>query len=417
MAFNQTGMALELSKHLYALNDLIRRLCIPYNLKTIIDGTDLNRCIFVSSDSGDKIKTEIYFELRQIIQESVSGKLQIIPRNNGMQVSIPVDCINTFSLVNQSKDESDFEKNIPLIKKTWADRIQEDFNEDLDEILKNSNNTSQSLSKGVNTTIAHGAKKGLATRENVLSMDSNPIAYVHSSTNYKDFFFLPFNRKRVKKHTREIIDSIERHGVIGFVTIVITDCIDGVLRKWIVDGQHRFDAFQKLGLPVLYTIAFADSKKEIVKLIADLNKTSRRWATRNFLFAWESIEIDDYKVLRNTLEETKLPITFLFEVFTGRDRTTATKLFQDGEFVVVNKEESLQYIQYVMDIKKFLPRSKEVYSGFVTFFRQRSDYDHSVFLKGFIEGKIDGNEFVVGDKRESIVKKITSMYQEIKSAA
>src|SRR5882724_8996873 len=93
--------------------------------------------------------------------------------------------------------------------------------------------------------------------------DTHRHVYVHVSQNYQEFKFLPFNRKVQKSHVQKLVKSIESFGPQSFVNIAETDCIDGIKRKWIVDGQHRFMAFQFLKMPILYTISKVSSKQEM----------------------------------------------------------------------------------------------------------------------------------------------------------
>lgn len=252
--------------------------------------------------------------------------------------------------------------------------------------------------------------KGLVISPIEVGSDHQPVGYIHMSRNYDEFHYFPFNRGRNKKHVMELVTSMNKHGVLSFVTVVETSCIDGVFKKWVADGQHRLEAFKYRGDPVLYTITTANSKKEIVRLIADLNKSSRRWVTKDFLNAWESLEIEDYKILKETLENTRLPITLLFEVFTGMERKAATSAFQKGEFEIKDKMKALRYIGYLLDFKRYIPRNREIYSAFLTFFeRLGSSYSHEQMTKVLLASS-GNNIFVPGDTKEGILNKIKNVY-------
>ncbi len=268
--------------------------------------------------------------------------------------------------------------------------------------------------EGENKTFASEkivTKRGLLVTE-ADSENKASTSYVHMSTDYSEFHFLPFNRITTKRHVMELVDSMDKHGVISFVTIVVTDCIDGEFKKWVVDGQNRFEAMKYRGSPVLYTMTQASSKTEIVRLIADLNKTSRRWVTKNFLNAWHSLEIEDYTLLKKALEKTKFPITLLFEIFTGLSRTSAAKAFQSGKFEIRDKERSSRYIEYLVDIRRYIPRDRAISSAFLTFFRNQGEkYDHEKMIKNlsFIY-KVDESIFIPGDPGEKILEKISKIY-------
>lgn len=68
--------------------------------------------------------------------------------------------------------------------------------------------------------------------------------FVYQSTEYEKFHCLPFNRKVKLGHVRNLIHSMNIHGPdLSVATVVDTDCVDGVLRRYYVDGQHRAKAW------------------------------------------------------------------------------------------------------------------------------------------------------------------------------
>lgn len=254
---------------------------------------------------------------------------------------------------------------------------------------------------------------GLVTteRKNLAS-----YGYVHMDTNYGEFNFLYFNRKRKKNHTNKIVESIKKFGVLSFVTIVITDCIDGTMKKYIVDGQHRFDAFVILGLPILYVIAEANSKEELVQLIAELNRTSKNWSLRDYLKVWSSLGIDQYLTIEKYLNKTRLPITLLLEMFSGLGKSAATKRFQDGKFRMENLEIVEQRINWIMEIRKLklLPKSRDILTSFVAFLNKTKEYDNEK-MKVALQ-KMPKTTFYLGEKTDEITNEFKRLYLSEKAA-
>lgn len=240
-------------------------------------------------------------------------------------------------------------------------------------------------------------------------------SYVHSSMKYRDFEFLPFNRKRKKRHTNEIKKSMERWGVLSFVTVAITDCIDGDMRMWVIDGQHRFDAMELLQNPILFTIANVHSKKEMVRLIAALNRTSKNWALRDYLHSWCSIEIPEYVLIQETLGRTKLPITLILEAFSGLDRRAVTEKFQAGEFEIADKEKAKRYIGHIVELKTLMPRSRAILSCLLSLFNQYEEKYNNDKMKEMIKAtkvKLGGKlPFTAGDTAEITLKTLRKIYE------
>lgn len=212
--------------------------------------------------------------------------------------------------------------------------------------------------------------------------------FVYSSRDYGDFHFLPFHSRWEAGHVADIIDSMNRHGATSFITVVITDCIDGVMRKWIVDGRARFKAFEMRESEVLYTIVTATSKKEIVRLIIDLNTNSRRWMQQDSLDLWFSVANPHYAILKELHETTKLPFGFLLKALSEKEMPAAMEYFESGEFEIVNEARGRRYVEYISDLRTLIPRSEKVYSVFLDFFRQQEEtvgYDHQLMIQRFTD--------------------------------
>ena len=271
----------------------------------------------------------------------------------------------------------------------------------------------ESSDKEQNDSHTRTAHPGLVTTER---QNLSSCGYVHMSTNYDEFNFLYFNRKRRRNHTNKIVESIKKFGVLSFVTIVITDCIDGTMKKYIVDGQHRFDGFVILGLPILYVIAEANSKEELVQLIAELNRTSKNWSLRDYLKVWSSLGINQYLTIEKYLNKTKLPITLLLEMFSGLGKSAATKKFQDGKFHMKNLEIVEQRINWIMEIRKLklLPKSRDILTSFVAFLNKTREYDNEK-MKVALQ-KMSKTTFYFGEKTDEITKEFERLYLSEKAA-
>src|SRR6187551_325336 len=79
-------------------------------------------------------------------------------------------------------------------------------------------------------------------------------ANIYSSSNHSMFHFLEFNRKITRKHVNNLVESMKENGILSYPLMIYTDCIDGTWKYWIIDGQHRFEAFKKMGYPIRFTL-------------------------------------------------------------------------------------------------------------------------------------------------------------------
>jgi hypothetical protein len=198
---------------------------------------------------------------------------------------------------------------------------------------------------------------------------------------------------------------------MGFVTVAITNVIDGVMRKHIVDGQHRYWAFRNLGLPILFTYTYAESKRQLVTLIATLNNTSKSWALRDYLYAWDSVDSDNYGTIKEYMISSKLQITVLLEAFSGLPRKTATDRFQNGLFVIPDKETGKQHVEWLLALRKHIAKSRSLYSALLTVFRQIKDYNSETMMERLVK-KGEVLSVLVNESQEDLVTRISNIYHD-----
>lgn len=235
---------------------------------------------------------------------------------------------------------------------------------------------------------------------------------VYTSSNYNMFHFLPFNRNIIKKHLATIIGSIRRNGVLSFPLMIHTNCIDGRWKYWIVDGQHRFEAFKKLGFPIRFTLYRPDhggeiTKNDIAQLIADVNNSSRKWSLHQFLKNWEFLDIPEYMKIKKVYEKTKISITTLLQAYSGLRSDKATQLFTKGIYRMEDEASGDTYVRYLSELKKVAPKSTKLYTAFLDFFRKYPDgYDNSKMLQIVKKEK----EAVLADTIEGVLINLERLY-------
>lgn len=231
-------------------------------------------------------------------------------------------------------------------------------------------------------------------------------ANVFMSSNYNQFHLLPFNRKKKEGHVLELMDSIRQFGILSYGVVVETDLVDGVMRKWIADGQHRLEGEKRLGLPYYYTMTTVRSLEELVLLIARLNATSKPWPLKQYLETWASLKAPDYVTLRNTQLETKIQTSILLEIFSGKDRRAATKLLTGGKFVIPDMAQSKKFIKYILDIRTIatLPKSRIFSSALLKVFKEQR-YDHQVFVNNIKKKK----SMIFSEDEQILYKQVASL--------
>ena len=100
---------------------------------------------------------------------------------------------------------------------------------------------------------------------------------IFQSKNYNEFSFFEGNRVVDPKRVKQIMDSIQTHGLIN--PIVVTQ------NKEIIDGQNRFESLKNLDMPVVYHIHHVDRDK-LLDLVRNINSVQKNWNNRDIAIAY-----------------------------------------------------------------------------------------------------------------------------------
>lgn len=126
---------------------------------------------------------------------------------------------------------------------------------------------------------------------------------LESTKDYSKFKFIPFNRNTIPNHIDKLSASMLKHGFLGAI-LVTSDF-------YILDGQNRFKAAQKLGIEVPYikenSIKFSKNEA-IVKTIVSL-QSSKSWKNPDYLNAWVSFKKPAYLFIKEIVSNYDLNVT------------------------------------------------------------------------------------------------------------
>jgi hypothetical protein len=230
---------------------------------------------------------------------------------------------------------------------------------------------------------------------------------LHTSSNYRQFLFLPFNRPVSKKHVMEIIESMDEFGNLSTCVMVITKCITGYDQIFIADGQHRFSADEMTGRPVYFHLIRIEDKATLVRLISKLNATSRRWAIKDYLRAWCSLDIEEYINIEKQIKKTRLPVSALLEAYSGLNRNAATKLFMDGRFPSPDMTRGNMLVDQVMDLHRLsLAPWNRQFLGCAIRFLRNPEYHYDILKEKLLNNKIDFSK-----NEADITKQLFEIYE------
>lgn len=159
-----------------------------------------------------------------------------------------------------------------------------------------------------------------------------------TSTDYDRFRFDPTNRP-IRSNPR-LLQSMKKHGWLYAYPMHVVK--DGE-RYIIKDGQHRFLAAKKLGLPVKFVVC------EVGADIAAINDTQRPWTITDHVQSRSAGGDTDYQYLMQFSRAHKLPVGVSAAILTATNvRKGAGIAIRGGSFRVKDIEQA-EKIALVVD--------------------------------------------------------------------
>jgi hypothetical protein len=214
----------------------------------------------------------------------------------------------------------------------------------------------------------------------------------------KGFYFLAgINRAVSPNHVTKLANSISKMGIIRPVIIAELSFITGVKQKYIIDGQHLYNACLRLGLDIPYVIIQIKDQQDLIEKIALLNASSKSWCLLDYITSWASIK-DDYKQLNKYFEIYDFELGVIASILSDRTITIqggshASKMVKDGSFKIYDEVGAKKKLDYLTDVLKIIPRmnrveNKYACSEYLSFLSKvGSKYDHSKFLAKLLKIK------------------------------
>lgn len=135
-------------------------------------------------------------------------------------------------------------------------------------------NKAKQLTKGLKYTVL--AKERIAK-----NFEGETIIYPQlcATENYDLFSLHPKNRVATKSHCKTMCNSIaDLRKVLRPLVVVLLNN-----KYYIVDGQHLYQGLVKFGLPIEFYLLEANTESEVVKIMRQMNSSSRRWNIQQFV--------------------------------------------------------------------------------------------------------------------------------------
>lgn len=160
-------------------------------------------------------------------------------------------------------------------------------------------------------------------------MDKISNIQILQTLEYSLFSNIIGNRNvNLSKVEKLVSDVNSGFNMLPYCPIIVSEK-DGFLN--IIDGQHRFEVSKKSLNPVYYVVCNTLSLQKI----AMLNSRGQKWSMNDFLNCYLKLDIDDYKILKETLTVHKGQIATIASLLMLNDvKKNIKEHFESGEFKV-----------------------------------------------------------------------------------
>lgn len=198
----------------------------------------------------------------------------------------------------------------------------------------------------------------VTTRFNAKTQDE-VVGYIYRSYNYKQFKFSKVNRAISDQHVDEIIKAI-RNKQAKLPIIQVNPKLE------IIDGQHRFKALVKLGLPIYYYVDRQSDDESIIQI----NSKQNRWHLPQFIRARAAQGYPGYEELFELMQKyhslaAPSGIVAIFSGSEGWKGGTMTKKVQDGDFKFGDKDKAIRFLEKIAESKKHLQKKRQLNNSLV----------------------------------------------------
>lgn len=246
-----------------------------------------------------------------------------------------------------------------------------------------------------------------------LTVNLKKIKWTTANGNIKFQYLAGINRAINPAQVTKLAKSVELMGIIRPIVITEVSFISGKTEKYIIDGQHIFNALIRLGSDIPYVSIDVKDKQDLVEKIAMLNASSKTWSMLDYVTAWSSLK-PDYIKLNHYFQVYDLEISDLAAILFGISSSGSNiiRILKSGDFTISNEAKNVEILNNVTDMLKTVPRmnryeNRYAVREYVKFLRSTSKYDHKTFLTKLQKNK---DKFLLATQEEG---KLSELFNKI----
>lgn len=179
-----------------------------------------------------------------------------------------------------------------------------------------------------------------------------------------------------------LCNSLEKFGIIRPVVVAYLT-FKGVKDYYIIDGQHLYFAFLRLGWDIPYTEIEIKNEQELVEALALVNNSSTPWSMQDYIQAWSHIR-PDYKTLTKYFNMYDLELSTIAGILYGKTESIS-KVVKTGRFKVGNVSKAVKIMDFTTDLLNIIPRqdrttNRRLVNSYIKFvYENYCTYNHANF--------------------------------------
>ena len=168
------------------------------------------------------------------------------------------------------------------------------------------------------------------------------------TVNYSLFKKLLGNRLVETDRVKDIIEKIKKNSFV-VAPIQVNEKFE------IIDGQHRFEAWKQLGLPIMYYVVRGATIADVLAL----NTHDPRWKTQSYAQSYSDRNDENYKLYNEFLQKYGFNhgINIMLLNGAGYSGNDVLAKFRNGEFKIKNYKKACEYAEILLSFKQY-------YSGY-----------------------------------------------------
>jgi len=216
-------------------------------------------------------------------------------------------------------------------------------------------------------------------RANESTIDSTPVVSddtgqsVFCTSDYAKFTLINGNRVIRMRKVENLIESIEQKNLLSCYPIVVTSDMH------IIDGQHRYVAAAKLGLPIWYVVVVGKINLHVIALV---NNEQNAWTMRDYLHMYQSLGLNQYKSFAGYIDNFGLSVSTGILLWLGQCNSTDKRTFKAGDFTNSGYNKAREVASAISDLQENIPHCK-AYKFCLAFLDvlTHPDYNHKQMLR------------------------------------